>query len=115
MELILNPDRKSVPQGKSAVVCSSDLNSPAWCLHPLMCEDVIVRNITVRNPSYSQNGDGIDIESRSEERPAGQECSRVLFRSEFPCMVPASPDVRRCYRQEHHSKKSFILSERRWN
>ena len=38
-------------------------NSPAWCLHPLMCEDMIVRNITVRNPWYSQNGDGIDIES----------------------------------------------------
>jgi polygalacturonase len=38
-------------------------NSPAWCLHPLMCEDVTVRNITVRNPWYSQNGDGIDIES----------------------------------------------------
>jgi len=38
-------------------------NSPAWCLHPLMCEDLTVRNITVRNPWYSQNGDGIDIES----------------------------------------------------
>jgi len=38
-------------------------NSPAWCLHPLMVEDLIVRNITVRNPSYSQNGDGIDVES----------------------------------------------------
>jgi len=38
-------------------------NSPAWCLHPLMCEDVIIRNVTVRNPWYSQNGDGIDIES----------------------------------------------------
>jgi polygalacturonase len=38
-------------------------NSPAWCLHPLMCEDLIIRNVTVRNPSYSQNGDGIDIES----------------------------------------------------
>jgi len=38
-------------------------NSPAWCLHPLMVEDLIVRNITVRNPWYSQNGDGIDIES----------------------------------------------------
>ncbi|OFY67098.1 MAG: glycoside hydrolase [Bacteroidetes bacterium RBG_13_43_22] len=38
-------------------------NSPAWCLHPLMCEDIIVRNITVKNPSYSQNGDGIDVES----------------------------------------------------
>ncbi len=38
-------------------------NSPAWCLHPLMVEDLTVRNVTVRNPWYSQNGDGIDIES----------------------------------------------------
>jgi len=38
-------------------------NSPAWCIHPLMCEDLTVRNINVRNPWYSQNGDGIDIES----------------------------------------------------
>ena len=38
-------------------------NSPAWCIHPLLCEDLTVRNTTVRNPWYSQNGDGIDIES----------------------------------------------------
>ncbi len=38
-------------------------NSPAWCIHPLMVENLIVRNITVRNPWYSQNGDGIDVES----------------------------------------------------
>ncbi len=38
-------------------------NSPAWCIHPLVVEDLIVRNLTVRNPWYSQNGDGIDIES----------------------------------------------------
>lgn len=38
-------------------------NSPAWCIHPLMIEDLTVRNITVKNPWYSQNGDGIDIES----------------------------------------------------
>jgi hypothetical protein len=38
-------------------------NSPAWNLHPLMCEDVTVRNVTVKNPWYAQNGDGIDLES----------------------------------------------------
>lgn len=38
-------------------------NSPAWNIHPLLCENVIIRNITVRNPWYSQNGDGIDLES----------------------------------------------------
>lgn len=38
-------------------------NSPAWNIHPLMCENVIVDGIYVKNPSYSQNGDGIDLES----------------------------------------------------
>lgn len=38
-------------------------NSPAWNIHPLMCEDLTVRNLTVRNPWYGQNGDGLDIES----------------------------------------------------
>ncbi len=38
-------------------------NSPAWCLHPLLCEDLTVRNIYAKNPFYAQNGDGIDVES----------------------------------------------------
>ncbi len=38
-------------------------NSPAWNIHPLMCENVIVDGIFVRNPEYAQNGDGIDLES----------------------------------------------------
>ncbi len=38
-------------------------NSPAWCLHPLMCEDLTITGIAVKNPHYAQNGDGIDIES----------------------------------------------------
>ncbi len=38
-------------------------NSPAWNIHPLLCRNVIVDGVTVRNPSYAQNGDGLDIES----------------------------------------------------
>ncbi|MCG3120082.1 MAG: hypothetical protein ALAOOOJD_02683 [bacterium] len=38
-------------------------NSPAWNLHPLMSENLTIRNVTVRNPWYSQNGDGLDLES----------------------------------------------------
>ena len=38
-------------------------NSPAWNLHPLMCENIIVDNIFVKNPSYAHNGDAIDLES----------------------------------------------------
>ncbi|MCU7618796.1 glycoside hydrolase family 28 protein [Chryseobacterium sp. PBS4-4] len=38
-------------------------NSPAWNLHPLMSSNIILKNLTVRNPWYSQNGDGVDLES----------------------------------------------------
>jgi DNA sulfur modification protein DndE len=44
-------------------------NSAAWCLHPLMCENLTVRDVYVNNPWYAQNGDGIDVES----------CSNVLI------------------------------------
>ncbi len=38
-------------------------NSPAWNIHPLMCEDFTMESVTVRNPWYAQNGDGLDLES----------------------------------------------------
>ena len=38
-------------------------NSPAWNLHPLLCEDLTLRNLQVKNPWYAQNGDGVDVES----------------------------------------------------
>ncbi len=38
-------------------------NSPCWNIHPLWCKDLTIRDITVRNPHYSANGDGIDIDA----------------------------------------------------
>ncbi len=38
-------------------------NSPAWNLHPLMCENIIISDVLVRNPAYAQNGDALDLES----------------------------------------------------
>lgn len=38
-------------------------NSPGWCLHPLLCERMILRDIYAKNPWYAQNGDGLDLES----------------------------------------------------
>lgn len=38
-------------------------NSPAWDIHTLLCEDLSVQNVRVRNAWNAQNGDGIDVES----------------------------------------------------
>ena len=38
-------------------------NSPAWNLHPLMCENIIIDNVLARNPFFAQNGDALDLES----------------------------------------------------
>ncbi len=38
-------------------------NSPAWTVHPLLCEHLTVRGISSKAPSYAQNSDAIDVES----------------------------------------------------
>ena len=38
-------------------------NSPAWTLHPLLCEHISFKKVSVRNPWFGQNNDGIDLES----------------------------------------------------
>lgn len=38
-------------------------NSPAWNVHPWLCQHVTIQNVKIRNPWYSQNGDGLDLES----------------------------------------------------
>lgn len=53
------------------------LRSPFWVLHPVMCEDVIVRGVTIINKG--PNGDGCDPES----------CNRVLIED---CMFRTGDD-----------------------
>lgn len=55
-------------------------NSPSWCIHPLMCKDVVIDKVKVFNPWYSQNGDALDLES----------CNRVLVSN---CVFDAGDDA----------------------
>lgn len=38
-------------------------NSPAWHLHPLDCDDVVIDNVSIHAPHHSPNTDGLDPES----------------------------------------------------
>ena len=55
-------------------------NTPCWGIHPLMSEDIIIKNVKVFNPWYSQNGDGLDIES----------CNRVVV---IDCLFDVGDDA----------------------
>jgi polygalacturonase len=39
------------------------VDSPAWTVHPALCEDVSISGIRIQNPADSPNTDGIDPES----------------------------------------------------
>lgn len=55
-------------------------NSPAWCLHPVLCQDVVIDKVKMLNESYAVNGDALDIES----------CCDVLVKD---CFLDAGDDA----------------------
>jgi DNA sulfur modification protein DndE len=62
----LRPNMVSITSCKNVLLEGVTFqNSPAWCLHPLLCDQITLKNLTVRNPWYGQNGDGVDLESCS--------------------------------------------------
>lgn len=69
------------------------LNSPFWVLHPLFCDDLIVRRVTVINDG--PNGDGCDPES----------CNRVLIQD---CVFETGDDCIAI-------KSGRNLDGRKWN
>ena len=38
-------------------------NSPKFCVNPVQCENLVIRNINIQNAWSAQNGDGLDIGS----------------------------------------------------
>ena len=60
----LRPNMLSLQRCKQVLLEDFTIqNSPAWTIHPLLCENVTIRRVTVKNPWYGQNTDALDLES----------------------------------------------------
>ena len=77
-ERVFGKDSKLRPCAIEFVECSQMLiegitlmDSPFWCIHPLYCQDVTVRNVTI--DSHFPNNDGCDPES--SERVLIENCT----------------------------------------
>ena len=44
------------------------VNSPAWNIHPVQCESILIDNVTIHAPADSPNTDGIDPDSCRDVR-----------------------------------------------
>lgn len=64
IKAFLRPNMVSLIRCKRVLIDGPTFqNSPAWTLHPLLCTHFTLKNVTVKNPAYAQNGDGVDVES----------------------------------------------------
>jgi len=60
----LRPNMLSLTRCKFILLENIHLqNSPAWTIHPLLCDHITMRNVDVKNYWYAQNSDGVDLES----------------------------------------------------
>lgn len=72
----------SLPYRRPCLICFEEcsririqdvtlINSPAWTVHPLFCDDVVVQGVTIRNPADSPNTDGINPDCSANVRITG--------------------------------------------
>ena len=59
-------------------------DSPCWTVHPIWCEDVIVRGVTIENPTVSPNTDGVNIESCN--RALVEDCTVITTGDDMYCI-----------------------------
>ncbi|MCK9548001.1 MAG: glycoside hydrolase family 28 protein [Sphaerochaeta sp.] len=76
----LRPPLLQVHKSSNVIIDGLTLtNSPFWTLHPLYSSHLLIKDVTIDNPSDAPNTDGIDIES----------CSSVVVRG---CTVSVGDD-----------------------
>lgn len=72
-------------------------NSPCWTVHPLCCENVTVRGVTIYNPYNSPNTDGINPESCKNVRisdchiDVGDDCVTIKAGTELDALMKDRP------------------------
>jgi len=60
----LRPTMVSITNSKNVLFDGPTFkNSPQFALNPKNCTNMIIRNVTINNEYYAQNGDGIDLSS----------------------------------------------------
>lgn len=71
--------RQELPHNRPYFVCFESctnvkieyvtlINSPCWTIHPLYCDNVRIHAVTIKNPAFSPNTDGIDPDCSSNIR-----------------------------------------------
>ena len=84
-ELALRPMFLQILKSKNVLIEGITLHdSPCWTVHPVWCEDVIVRSVTVENPTVSPNTDCINIESCN--RALVEDCTVVTTGDDMYCL-----------------------------
>lgn len=80
-------------------ICLEDITicrSPFWTVHPLYCDDMLIRGVTIQNPPDSPNTDGIDPDSSRNLRivdctiDVGDDCIAIKSGTEeIPSPLPS--------------------------
>ena len=108
---------RELPYGRPYLICFEHCKhvkildvkltmSPAWTVHPLYCEDLEVRGISIRNPWNSPNTDGINPDGCQNVRIAKCPVGAIQMKEGYP--VWKSEECEMCLGCLHRCPKFAI-------
>jgi len=60
----LRPVMVNLVNCKNVIISQTSFkNSPAWCIHPVLSENITIEEVHVKNDDWAANGDALDLES----------------------------------------------------